>query len=182
MDAPGQNISTPWKNGYYRMAAYPSMLWLVEGENLIMHSASGKPTNPDNPTYKGTWKYGDFGEAHPDVKTQTGKSHYDIEMFLWGGIWTPKAVLNEDGTTLTHYGLAHSVDAFTWMSKDDVERFMETGDPHDAMPHQYKEQPNNQGRLLWLSGAPGLGKSTSGLLLARKQWPKSGWSQPNFNQ
>ena len=33
----------------------------------------------------------------------------------------------------------------------------------------YKEQPHNQGKLIWLSGAPGLGKSTSGLLLARKE-------------
>ena len=169
MDAAGPNESTPWKNGYYQMASCPSMLWLVEGENLIMHSASGKPTNPDNPTYKATWKYGNFGEAHPDVKKQTGKSHYNVEMSLWEGSWNPKAVVSEDGTTLALYGLAHCVDAFTWMSKDEVEKFMKTGDPHDAMPHHYKEQPENQGRLLWLSGAPGLGKSTSGLLLARRQ-------------
>merc|ERR1719189_1178360 len=36
------------------------------------------------------------------------------------------------------------------------------------MTHEYKEQPENQGKLVWLSGAPGLGKSTSGMLLGRK--------------
>merc|ERR1712018_565734 len=34
--------------------------------------------------------------------------------------------------------------------------------------HPYKEQPDNQGKIVWLSGAPGLGKSTSGLRMCRK--------------
>ena len=42
------------------------------------------------------------------------------------------------------------------------------GDPHDAPSNHYKIEPENMGKLLWLSGAPGLGKSTSGLYLSRK--------------
>merc|ERR1712212_626866 len=168
MDDTKQNAHTPWKNGYYRINAYPSMLFLVDGENIIMHSASGKPTNPDIPAYKGTWKYGDFGKTHPDVMKETGKTEYNVEMNLWGGKWNPKAVLSEDGTKLFHFGVANKLDVFTWMSEKDVEEFLKTGDAHDAMSHQYKEQPENQGKLIWLSGAPGLGKSTSGLFLAKK--------------
>ena len=46
--------------------------------------------------------------------------------------------------------------------------FQDFGDPHDAPPNHYKIQPENVGKLLWISGAPGLGKSTSGLYLSRK--------------
>ena len=46
--------------------------------------------------------------------------------------------------------------------------FQEFGDSHDAPPNHYKLQPENQGILLWLSGAPGLGKSTSGMYLSKK--------------
>ena len=169
MNALGNKKFTPWKNGYYRIAAVPSMLFLVDGENIVMHSASGKPTNSNIPFYKGTWKYGDFGKAHPDIIKESGKSHYDVEMDLWGGKWTPKAVLSEDGTKLIHFGIANAVDVFTWQSEDELEAFLKTGDPHDAMSHQYKEQPDFQGKLIWLSGAPGLGKSTSGLLLVREK-------------
>ena len=168
MDVSGKKSSTPWKNGYYHSATEPSKLWLVDGENLVMHAASGTPSNTENRIYKATWKFGDFGEAIPDVAKESGKSRYNVECSMLGGKWCPKAVLSDDGTRLTHYGPGHCVDAFTWMSDEEVANFKATGDPMDAMPHQYNEEPANQGKLIWLSGAPGLGKSTSGLLLARK--------------
>ena len=46
--------------------------------------------------------------------------------------------------------------------------FLYTGDPFDEMPNQYEMNPEKIGKLVWLSGAPGLGKSTSGMLLAKK--------------
>ena len=45
---------------------------------------------------------------------------------------------------------------------------MEEGDPISAPPTFYKIQPENQGRLLWFGGPPGLGKSTTAQLLARE--------------
>ena len=168
MDASVTSSLTPWRDGCYHTTTEPGKLWLVDGENLVMHAASGTPSNTENRIYKGTWKFGDFGEAIPDVAKKSGKSRYNVDMTILGGKWCPKAVLSDDGTRLTHYGIGHCVDEFTWMSDEEVENFKETGDPSDAMPHQYKEDPDNQGKLIWLSGAPGLGKSTSGLLLARK--------------
>ena len=160
--------STPWKNGYYHALSYPTMLYLVNGENFIMYGASGKPSNLENPAVKGTWKFGEFGEAHPDVAKESGKSHYNVAISAWGGTWRPYAVLSDDGKKLTHYGMSHSVDVFEWISEEEVAELKECGDPVDAPSHHYKEQPENQGKLLWISGAPGLGKSTSGLLLGRK--------------
>ena len=168
MDNSCKNSSTPWKNGYYHTATEPAKIWLVDGENAVLQPASGTPSDTENRIYKATWKFGDFGEALPDVAKESGKSRYNVEISMFGGKLCPKAVLSDDGKKLIHYGLGHCVDAFTWMSDEEVVEFKESGDPLDAMPHQYKEQPDNQGKLIWLSGAPGLGKSTSGLLLARK--------------
>merc|ERR550539_1189379 len=53
------------------------------------------------------------------------------------------------------------------MSEEEVADYKESGDPEWAIPNPYKMQPENQGKLLWISGAPGLGKSTSGLRLAK---------------
>ena len=133
---------TPWKNGYYHSRSMPSMVFEVEGENFLMFSASGKPTKLDsNPTAKGTWKYGQFGEAHPDVVKESGKSRYNVEMCARGGIWKPHLIVSDDGKKLTFYGVAHSVDIFEWMSDDEYAEFIKSGDPCDAYPHQYKIQP-----------------------------------------
>ena len=53
-------------------------------------------------------------------------------------------------------------------SDDELAEILDSGDSAYAYPHHYKEQPGMKGKLLWLSGAPGLGKSTSAMLLARK--------------
>ena len=157
---------TPWKNGHYRTKMYPTLLYLVEGEDFIIFAASGKTTT-QNPMFIGTWKYGDFGEASADVAKESGKKNYNVQITAMGGVWTPKAVLSDDGKRLTHYGMAHGVDEFTWMSDEEAEQFINSGEPVEQPTCPYKIQPENQGKLLWLSGAPGLGKSTSGLLLAR---------------
>ena len=55
----------------------PSMMYFVDGENCIIHSASGKPSNiHEIPTSQGTWKYGDFGEASEDVAKESGKCDF----------------------------------------------------------------------------------------------------------
>ena len=160
---------TPWKNGYYKSRAMPSQLFLVDGENLLLHAVSGKPTNlENNPMAKGSWKHGNFGEAHPDVAKESGKTHYNVQMTAWGGIWKTGMVLSDDGKKLHCYGMTRCVDVFEWLSDEALAKFLATGDPYDNIPHQYKMQPENQGKLVWLSGAPGLGKSTTGMMLGRK--------------
>ena len=171
MDDPNKKTSTlPWKDGYYHCRKMKSQLFLIDGENLLMHPISGKPTNLlENPSAKGRWKYGNFGEAHPDVAIATGKTHYNVEMVAISGMWKVGLVLNEDGNRLTFYGLTQCVDVLEWISDEALQEYIATGDPADAMPHQYQMNPGREGKLVWLSGAPGLGKSTSGMLLARNE-------------
>ena len=161
---------TPWKNGYYHSRGIPSRIYYVEGEHIIMYSASGKPSNVyDNPRCKGTWTYGDFGDAQSEIALESGKSRYDVKMTTSGLLCPSDLVLSNDGKRLYFYGAMNCVDVLEWMSEEEFNKFIESGDSADAMPHQYKEQPENQGKLVWLSGASNLGKSTTAQLLAKKR-------------
>ena len=73
-------------------------------------------------------------------------------------------VVSEDGE---HIYTSNS-DHLKWISDDDFTKFLESRDPMEAPSCPYKIQPENQGKLVWLSGPPGAGKSTTGQLLAKK--------------
>ena len=69
------------KKGYYVSRATPSLLYLVENENLFMHPACGVPTSlKTNPVLKGSLKYGDFGDLHPDVAKEIGQTNANVEI------------------------------------------------------------------------------------------------------
>ena len=170
MEAEGKNCSMPWKNGIYHSRSMPSMLFEVNGEKIVTYSASGKPTGiEDNPRANGTWKFGDFGDVHPDVLKETGKNRYNVESITWGGLFKIPMVVSDDGKLMTFFGLAKCVDYMDWLSEEALAEYIASGHPQDDLPHPYKVQPDNQGKLVWISGPPGLGKSTSAMLLGKNE-------------
>ena len=54
------------------------------------------------------------------------------------------------------------------ITEEEKEEIMNNFDPIEAPPGPYKIQPEVQGKILWFSGAPGMGKSTTAQLLARE--------------
>lgn len=161
--------ATPWKNGYWHSRKMPAILYVVDGAHILMHPASGKPTFiHKSPMAKVSWTYGDFGEAHPAIAQATGKARCNVMIVGMGGIWKSPAVLSDDGKTLTCYGMTQSVDVIDWMSDEDYAKFLASGHPADNLPHPYKVQPENKGKLVWISGAPGLGKSTTAMLMGKR--------------
>ena len=54
------------------------------------------------------------------------------------------------------------------ITEEEKEAIMNNFDPIEAPPGPYKIQPDVQGKVLWFSGAPGMGKSTTAQLLARE--------------
>merc|ERR550517_909011 len=55
-----------------------------------------------------------------------------------------------------------------WITDEEAELMVKDGDPIEAPSNQYKVEPERQGRLIWITGPPGLGKSTSAQLLSRE--------------
>ena len=153
-----------WKDGTYRMSSLNHVLFKVVGESCKAEPLSG---TMDDSFSLGTWKYGDFGEAHPDVAKAAGKTTYNVDMNLWGGMWKCKGIVSEDGSKITVFSITNEVGHFELMSEEEYLAFMNNADPADAPPSHYKLQPEFQGKLIWVTGAPGLGKSTSGLYLSK---------------
>jgi len=80
-------------------------------------------------------------------------------------------VVSSDGKSATIDG-STGVFMIEWVTEEEAETIVEeakVGDPIEAPPGPYKIQPENQGKLLWITGSPGMGKSTSAQLLARKK-------------
>ena len=159
------NSPMPWKNGHYLgRPGFLRQMCFIENNEFVMHPANGRPSMET----KGIISYGNFGEAHPDVVSATGKEIYNVEMKLLNNFWKVNGILSDDSKRITFYGSASSVDCYEWMSEEEVTRYIELGDPVDAPPNHYKIEPENQGRLLWITGAPGLGKSTAADMLSKK--------------
>ena len=77
-------------------------------------------------------------------------------------------VLSEDRKHFYTFGASNCLETLTWLSDEDVIKFSEDRDPIEAPPSHYKIQPENQGKLVWLSGPPGAGKSTTAQLMSKK--------------
>jgi len=76
-------------------------------------------------------------------------------------------VVIEDGTKFILETMM-GVSTLEWITEEEAERLANDGDPMDAPPSHYKVEPERQGRLIWITGPPGLGKSTSAQLLSRE--------------
>merc|ERR1719273_503683 len=81
------------------------------------------------------------------------------------------AVFGEDRKTISMIvtspsNLGHIMWMFQWVPPE-KEDLITRKDPIDAPPHNYTIQPENQGKLVWLSGPPGAGKSTIAALMSQ---------------
>ena len=87
---------------------------------------------------------------------------------FFSGMLKSKGVLTEDGTKVVSWGMWNCIETFTWQSDEDLEKLAESRDSVEAPSCNYKIQPENQGKLVWLSGPPGAGKSTTGQLMGKE--------------
>ena len=78
-----------------------------------------------------------------------------------------EGVLSDDGESVTLWGMSNEMDTFELITEEEYVAIKDAGDPVDAPPCHYKIQPENVGKLLFISGVPGAGKSTSGHVLSK---------------
>ena len=133
---------------------------MFDGNTAVMRRANGAAN-------KISFKVGDLGEAAPEITETTGHDFYNIELsYRFGADFTELGVVSEDGLQITMKGMM-GVAVLKWVPGEDAAALEEEGDPIEAPPGPYKIQPENLGNFLWITGAPGLGKSTSAQLLCR---------------
>merc|ERR1719189_981030 len=87
------------------------------------------------------------------------------------GIFQIPAVLHENGMKIHAKSLmpGGGIDKLNCLNDDELEALKESREPKEApkIPDYIKPQPGKPGKLLWFSGPPGAGKSTTAQLLAR---------------
>lgn len=161
---PDQKASTPWANGTYSMQSMQSAYIIVDGEYAILE---GPMFGKDDENARGTWKFGEFGEANPEVAEKTGKNINNVHIVMYKGLMDMKGILSDDGKKITFWSPMKELDELTWMTEEEVAAMKDSGDPYDAPPSHYEIQPEYQGKFIFLSGGPGLGKSTTGHILSK---------------
>ena len=135
--------------------------------SLNVKGAKGVLKDPSNTNMNASIMLGDFGAADPEVAKRTGQQLYNIRIvFYFGKDVTEYGVVSLDGCRITTKCLM-GICEMEWITEEEAAALEEEGDPIDAPPGDYKIQPEYQGKLLWLTGGPGLGKSTSAQLLGR---------------
>ena len=160
---------TPWKDGYYYCSTLTAWLKKVDGSSCDVFSIL-KLDYPDIEPIgdAGTWTFGDFGPAHEDVqKASGGITNYNIEMNVFNGMDHNFGIVSEDGKTIYSWGMMNELAILKWQTDEDLKRLSDEREPFETPSCSYKIQPENQGKLVWLSGPPGAGKSTTAQLMGK---------------
>ena len=91
-------------------------------------------------------------------------------MIVFDGKLTMHGVLAEDGKSIVTTAFdGKGIEHIEVVSKDELAKIMDQRESCLTPTTFYKLQPEVQGKLIFISGPPGAGKSTSGLLLAKTQ-------------
>ena len=164
---------TPWKQGVWMKKSDEEHVHVIKGYDVFVHHLSAFLDHQDMPVdedAKGKWTFGSFGEAPEELRNKTGQSHYNVELFYNYKNTKEYGILNEDGTCcFVKRDKDDSYKEFHWIDKDELKKISDAFEFINNRSHPYKVQPENQGKLIFISGAPGCGKSTTALKLAQKE-------------
>ena len=113
-------------------------------------------------------EFGDFGPADDQVSRVSGQALFSVQFcYNWHGMeFVEHGVLCEDGRMVIMKGPV-GICKLEWLTDEEFEEFEAEGDPMEAPPGPYTRQPETAGKMLWITGAPGLGKSTVAQMLGR---------------
>merc|ERR1711936_155803 len=118
-----------------------------------------------------TIQYGDFGDTMEEVRELTGEPRYTIQIKIEDGETktidvSDFGVVVEGGKKMVLKSSA-GVATFEKITDEEFIALENDFDDIEAPPGPFKLQPETQGKIIWLSGAPGMGKSTTAQILGR---------------
>ena len=99
-------------------------------------------------------EHGEFGVADPHIAEETGQDFYNLKITYDMGLdWVDLGEVHQDGKKIiTKSMLGSGVGHMEWMSEEDAAAFEGEKDPINELSHPYKEQPQNLGKFLWITG------------------------------
>ena len=122
----------------------------------------------------GSWTYGTYKETPKDIEEKTGAAHFNLEI-KFNKTWTEHlhyqyGVVNEDGKSVIFLNMSGKMDTMTLLTPEKLKELLEAREDQDSIiPPGFTPQPENQGKIIFLSGPPGAGKSTTAQLMAKEK-------------
>ena len=161
----------PWVDG----------LWYKEGSSNGINAVKGGEARWKNlgeleyPDLEfsmsvGSWTYGSYKETTKEIQEKTGVDHFNLEVKHFDGAFTSYGVLNEDGKSVVMLNPFGQMDTMRLLTPEKTKELLEAREHQDSIiPPGCTPQPENQGKILFLSGPPGAGKSTTAQFLAKEK-------------
>ena len=149
----------PWRDGNYSSKDAFFQLVKLTGESAVSLTDNKRMT----------FKHGEFGVASENIAERSGEKNFTVEVRfeVVGKEFVNLGVLVEDGTKFIIETIL-GIWTFNWVSEEEMDRLLNDGDPLTAPVCPHKAEPERQGRLIWITGPPALGKSTTAQLLSRE--------------
>ena len=157
-------------DGYYKSLLKKCSYIKITGDTVSSHEVGQE-------VFEGMKvELGEFGQADENIRELSGKQNYNIKLVMFWDKNDPEkrleriGVISDDREKMYFVNQADksTVDVRERITEEEASEIERSGlDPMAAPPGPYTVQPDRQGRLVWLTGPPGAGKSTSAQLLGR---------------
>ena len=159
-------LQQAWQDGKFKSlyAGKVNVIADVKGENVKLDYLIDDGDDIEENTR--IWRYGNFGKSDPKISKLTGECNYNLcipdpanmnEKTL--------CVVSQDGKLITGRTCFNTVFTMEWVEQTEAENIKEDAmrdrDPVESPPSHYKPKPDEVGKLVWISGPPGSGKSTT---------------------
>ena len=147
-----KDIKIAWKNGVWYSSSVKNYCIIVKGNDAKWMIMSSLDFPEAKPNFIGSWNYGEFGQASPDVIKATGKENYNVE-FQMGSNYL-YAVVDESGTKMFMIGTTNNkLVVLKCLHDEEFQRVKNDRDSYDAPFNPYvTPKPGKAGKLLWISG------------------------------
>lgn len=162
----------PQLDGYFYTVRNKTSFIRVEGHRVTFHEAGRDVFSAMR------IEFGEYGVAPEKMVLVSGVTNLNIKLVVFFDQGNPErkverfGVVSQDFSQLFFMDDANpdEVNISERISKEEAEEILRAeSDPVGCPPGPYRLQPGLTGRLLWISGDPASGKSTSAQLLARLQ-------------